>query len=101
MGRSVDSNEFGSGSATNCSAIAFRRIVVLCLISSIPIAIVEADGASGKDKLFSRMLATDVQGGSAIVLHDYKRCHLHQNLLIITSLVQVFGNSVLAHNSQM
>ena len=65
-------------------------------LAEVPIIICKADVASGNDKLFAHLLAMDLRGGTATMYQDYKRCHLHQNHLMVTSMIQLFGPSIIS-----
>jgi hypothetical protein len=61
-----------------------RLVDEMLSLADIAMKLYEADGASGNDKLFAHVLSKDTPN----LLHDMKLCHLHQNHLIVTSLVQ-------------
>lgn len=68
-------------------------ILKLMAIVAVPTFLCEIDAASGNDKLFHHVLHS---WGGARTLWEGKVCHLHQNNLVVTGLVQHLGGRVVS-----
>ena len=64
-------------------------------LAQTPIVLDECDAASGNDKLVAHMLSLDASS-QPVRFHDWRKCSLHQNHLILTTLLDAVGCHIIS-----